>query len=186
MWTKKSSRVLSFMCAVLLLCLPSVGICSEAQATGREETVTVSMQDWNTLKANNAAQKKALQESQAALTEARKELTASQTALTEARELLELSQMTSAEAQEKLLTLLKESELQKAEIEKLRQELTALKSESLTASDALTKANQYLSDTKKEIEANEATHRKRENQLERQRLLWQIVAVLIGGVAVAK
>ena len=186
MWTKISSRVLSFMCVALLLCLPSVGMCSEAQATGREETLTVSMQDWNKLKANNAAQKKALQESQTALTEVRKELNALREVLTEAKALLESSQMTSTEAQERLATLLKESELQKAEIGKLRQELSALKAESKTASDALTKANQYLSDTKKEIEANEATRRKREAQLERQRLLWQIVAVIVGGVAVAK
>ena len=185
MWTKKSLCALSFMCAVLLLSLPSAVSCSEARATSQAETLTVSMQDWNALKANNAAQRKALEESQAALTEARKELTASQTALTEARELLELSQMTSTEAQEKLMQLLRESETQKVEIEKLRQELTALKSESLTASDALSKANQYLQDTKKEIEANEAAWRKRENQLERQRLLWQIVAVLVGGVAIA-
>ena len=185
MWTKKSSRVLSFMCTVLLLCLPSVGICSEAQATSREETLTVSMQDWNKLKANTAAQKKALLESQAALTEARKELNASREALTEAKALLESSQTTSTEAQEKLLVLLKESELQKAEIAKLRQELSALKAESKTASDALTTANQYLQDTRREIMENEATWRKRENQLERQRLLWQLACVIIGGVAIA-
>lgn len=93
--------------------------------------------------------------------------------------------MTSTEAQEKLMELLEESKLQKAEIEKLRKELTTLRQESATASDALTKANEYLRNTKAEIEANEAAWRKRENQLERQRLLWQIIAVVIGGAAIA-
>ena len=83
------------------------------------------------------------------------------------------------------MALLEESKLQKAEIEKLRKELTTLRQESATASDALTKANEYLRNTKAEIEANEAAWRKRENQLERQRLLWQIIAVVIGGAAIA-
>ncbi|MBR1761533.1 MAG: hypothetical protein IJ741_10215 [Schwartzia sp.] len=186
MWTKKSLCVLSFMCAALLLCFSPAGICSETQATSREETLTASMRDWNALKANNAAQKKALQESQTALTEARKELNASREALTEAKALLESSQMTSTEAQERLATLLQEYEIQKAELIALRQELSALKAESKTASDALTKANQYLQDTKKEIEANEAIHRKREAQLERQRLLWQLACLVVGGVAIAR
>ncbi len=186
MWTKINSRVLFFMCAVLLLSLPSVGLCSEAE-TNHPDTLTISVKDWETLRANNAAQRKALEESRQALTEARKELDASQTALTEAKALLALSQTTSTEAQEKLIALLEESKLQKAEIEKLRQELTALRQESATASDALTKANKFLADTKAEIEANEAAWRKRENQLERQRLLWQIVSVLAicGGAAIA-
>ena len=83
------------------------------------------------------------------------------------------------------MQLLNESAMQKAEIETLRKELSELKTESATASDALLKANQYLQDTKKEIEANEAAWRKRENQLERQRLLWQIISVLVGGAGVA-
>ena len=57
----------------------------------------------------------------------------------------------------------------------------------MEASDALTKANQYLQDIKKEIDANEKRWKARETQLERQRVLWQIVAVLAaaGGVAAA-
>ena len=184
MWTKKSLCALSFMYAVLLLFLPSVGSCSEAE-TSHPDTLTISVKDWETLRANNDAQRKALEESKQALTEAKKELDASQTAVTEAKALLELSQMTSTEAQEKLMALLEESKLQKAEIEKLRKELTTLRQESATASDALTKANEYLRNTKAEIEANEAAWRKRENQLERQRLLWQIIAVVIGGAAIA-
>ena len=57
----------------------------------------------------------------------------------------------------------------------------------MEASNALTKANQYLQDIKKEIDANEKRWKARETQLERQRVLWQIVAVLAaaGGVAAA-
>jgi len=44
-----------------------------------------------------------------------------------------------------------------------------------------------LQDIKKEIDANEKRWKARETQLERQRVLWQIVAVLAaaGGVAAA-
>ena len=85
------------------------------------------------------------------------------------------------------MQLSNESRTQKAEIEKLTQELKEAKSESLTAYESIAKANKFLADTKAEIEANEAAWRKRENQLERQRLLWQIVSVLAvcGGVAIA-
>ena len=184
MWTRKSLCITFLLLLSCFLFLPSAGFCSPAEKA-EQDTLTISKKDWEILKANNAAQKKALEESQAALTEAKAELSVSQTALSEARKLLEASQMTSSEAQEKLMQLLNESAMQKAEIETLRKELSELKTESATASDALLKANQYLQDTKKEIEANEAAWRKRENQLERQRLLWQIISVLVGGAGVA-
>lgn len=184
MWTKKNLCVLSFMCAVLLLSLPSVGFCSEAE-TNPPDTLTISVKDWETLQRNNAEQKKALEESQKELEEARKARNESDRALNEAKALLENSQMSSSEMQEKLISLLNESATLKAEIVTLKNELALAKSESATASDAIAKANQYLADTREEILANEAAWRKREAQLERQRLLWQIVAVVLGGVAIA-
>jgi septal ring factor EnvC (AmiA/AmiB activator) len=84
-----------------------------------------------------------------------------------------------------LEALRKEYEQQKAELMTLKEELRTQKNESATASDALTKANQFLQDTKVEIEAREAAWRKREAQLERQRFLWQIACVIVGGVAAA-
>ena len=185
MW-RKIRLLVMLASAVLCLSLASpLGSCSEAQTTRQADALTVSRTDWNALKANNAAQRKALEESKQELSEARTALNASRTALAEARSLLEVSQMTSTEAQERLIQLSQEYETQKAELEMLRRELAALKAESVTVSDALLKVNQYLQDTKAEIEANEATHRKRENQLERQRLFWQIACLVVGGVAAA-
>ena len=175
MWTRKRAFTfgLSFFFCFSLAC---VGGCSEAA----QDTITISKEDWNRLKQNNAEQQKALEESKKELTEARLELEESRKASTEAKELLEISQMTSTEAQEKLLTLLEEFGMQKQEISKLRAELTAQRAELKTAYESIEKANQFLTDTKKAIEANEAAWRKRENQLERQRLEWQIASVLFG------
>ena len=186
MWKKRAklfiTALLSLLCFSLL---PSVGGCSETQA--ETDTITISKTDWERLTANNAVQKKALEESQAELSEARTAQKESEKALEEATLLLKLSQMSSGEMQEMLVQLSNESRTQKAEIEKLTQELKEAKSESLTAYESIAKANKFLADTKAEIEANEAAWRKRENQLERQRLLWQIVSVLAvcGGVAIA-
>ena len=179
MWTRKRAFIfgLSFFFCFSLAC---VGGCSEAKAETEPTTITISKEDWNRLKQNNEEQQKALIESRKELTEARLELEESRKASTEARELLEISQMTSTEAQEKLLTLLEEFGMQKQEISKLRAELTAQRAELKTAYESIAKANQFLNDTKKEIEANEAAWRKRENQLERQRLEWQIASVLLG------
>lgn len=186
MWTKKKLSSALAIWAFSFLWFSLAGTASAAAAETAAETVTISKEDWITLQKNNAAQKKALEESQKELNEARKALTESEQALTEVKNFLEVSQATSTEAQERLMQLLSEYGMQKAEIETLRIELDAQMKESLTASEALKAANQFLQDTKKEIEAHEAAWRKRENQLERQRLLWQIVSVVLGGVAVAR
>lgn len=179
MWRKKAKLFITALLSLLcFLCLPSVGGCS-AQTT-EQDTITISKTDWERLKANNDAQAKALNESQAELNAVKQAQAESKKALSEARLLLNLSQMSSSEMQDMLTQLLNESAMQKAEIEKLTQELKDAKAESLTAYESMMKANQYLNDTKKEIEANEAAWRKRENQLERQRLEWQIASVLIG------
>ena len=179
MWKKKAKRFITVLLSLLCFSLfPSAGGCS-AQTT-ETDTITISKTDWEKLKTNNDAQRRALEESQAELNEAKKAQAESEKELSEARLLLNLSQMSSTEMQDMLTQLLNESAMQKAEIEKLTQELKDAKAESLTAYEAISKANQYLADTKKEIEANEAAWRKRENQLERQRLEWQIASVLIG------
>lgn len=178
MWKTKSRGITFALVFALLLLSPCAGSCSEAQA--EQDTLTISRTDWERLKQNNEMQRKALEESQKELLEAREAQSESEKALTEAKLLLNLSQMSSSEMQDMLTQLLNESATQKAEIEKLKTELKDAKSESLTAYESIAKANQYLSDTKKEIEANEAAWRKRENQLERQRLEWQIASVLFG------
>ena len=178
MWRKTKQYTTAVLLLAFCLLFGSVGSCS-AQTT-ETDTITISKMDWEKLKANNEMQAKALSESQAELNEVKKAQAESEKALQEARLLLNLSQMSSSEMQDMLAQLLSESATQKAEIAKLTQELKNAKAESLTAYESIAKANQYLSDTKKEIEANEAAWRKRENQLERQRLEWQIASVLFG------
>ena len=187
MWRITKKYIMPVLLAVLFLSFSSVGSCSEAVAGTEEDMILVSRKDWNELKQNNAAQAKALSESQAELSEVKKAQAESERALIEAQTLLETSTMTSEEMTKLCATLLTELNLQKAENAKLMQELKDAKAESLTASDAILKANQFLADTKKEIEAREAEWRKRENQLERQRLEWQILFALAvcGGVALA-
>ena len=178
MWKRKAKL---FITAVFsLLCfsfLPCVGMFSRAEAA-EPDTVTISRADWNALMQNNVEQAKALTESQAELNEVKKAREESDKALIEAKALLESSQMTSDEMTKLCATLMAELNLQKAENAKLTKELQDAKQESLTAYESIAKANQYLSDTKAEIEANEAAWRKRENQLERQRLLWQVFSAL--------
>jgi len=179
MWKKKArlfiTALLSLLCFSLL---PSVGGCSAPMT--EQDTITISKTDWIALKQNNEMQAKALSESQAELSEVKKAQEESEKALSEAKTLLEASQMTSGEMTSLCATLLNELNLQKAENEKLTQELKDAKAESLTAYEAISKANRYLQDTKAEIEANEATWRKRERQLECQRLEWQLASMLFG------
>lgn len=187
MW--KRNGVISALLAVLSLSALSLGLFTPAhvEAATEPDTITISKTDWNALIQNNKEQKTALIESQRELSEVKRAQEESEKALEEATLLLKLSQMSSGEMQEMLVQLSNESRTQKAEIEKLTQELKEAKSESLTAYESIAKANKFLADTKAEIEANEAAWKKRENQLERQRLLWQIVSVLAvcGGVAIA-
>ena len=178
MWTIKRLCTTLFLLSALLLCSGFAGTCFAQQT--ETDTITISKTDWERLKQNNAEQKKAWEESQKELSEAKATQKELEKALTEANLLLNLSRMNSNEMQDMLMQLLSESQTQKAEIEKLQTELKNAKSESLTAYESIAKANQYLAATKEEIEANEAAWRKRENQLERQRLEWQIASVLFG------
>lgn len=188
MWYKTKMGITLSLLLALCFCVPCAGSCSQAAAGTTEETLTVSKKDWERLKANNDAQAKALNESQAELNAVKQAQAESERALSEAKILLETSQMTSDEMTKLCATLLNELNLQKAENAKLMQELKDAKAESLTAYEAISNANQYLQDMKAEIEANEATWRRREAQLERQRFLWQIISVACayGGYAIAK
>ena len=181
MWTKTGRCIILLLLVVFCLCSLSVGSCSGAVEKA-EETITVSRTDWEKLKANNAAQREALSGLWTELLEAKTARDESNQALLEAKSLLEASQMTSDEMMQKLIQLLNESQMQKDEIARLKSELAAAKSESRTTYESIVKANQYLSDTKAEIEAQRAEWQKREAKLERQRLEWQILfALAVGG-----
>jgi len=181
MWEKAKWFAMPLLAFCYFCFSPGLGSCSEAAEGKTTEVMSVSKEDWMRLKVNNDAQKIALNESEKALREAKEALDASRAALDESERELETSKA-------ELEALRKEYELQKAELITLRAELKTQKNESATASDALTRANQFLQDTKAEIEANEAAWRKREAQLERQRFLWQIISVACayGGYAIAK
>lgn len=190
MWTSKRKTIFLVTLALSLLffvCSSERGSCSQAAAETAEEMILVSKKDWTKLKQNYEEQRKATEMLWKELLEARTALGESNQALDEARSLLETSQMTSDEMMQKLIQLLEESKMQKSEIERLKTELLTVKTESLNSYESLVKANQFLSDTRKEIKAREAEWRKRENQLERQRLTWQILFALAvgGGVAIA-
>ena len=187
MWSKTKRCIMLLLLPVCCLYVLSAGSCSEA-AEAVEETIVVSKKDWNALKLNNEMQRKALSELWAELLEARTARDESSQALTEAKALLESFSMTTTEQQDKLMQLLEESKMQKAEIAKLKKDLADAKSESLTSYESIQRANRFLADTRAEIEAQRSEWRKRENQLERQRLLWQIFSALCvyGGYQLAK
>ncbi len=176
--------VLPLLC---LFCFSGLGSCSQAAVETTEETILVSRKDWTRLKQNYDEQRKVAEMLWKELLEARTALGESNQALDEAKSLLETSQMTSDEMMQKLIQLLEESKMQKSEIERLKTELLTVKTESLNSYESLVKANQFLQDTREEIKAREAEWRKRENQLERQRVFWQIAFALAigGGVAIA-
>ena len=81
------------------------------------------------------------------------------------------------------LNLLTESQ---AELMTLRNELQTAKNDVQSARQSLKTANSELQKALQSVEASEKEHRRRETQLERQRVLWQIIAVIVGGVAIAK
>ena len=186
MWTRTKFCSLSWLLLLLALSVsPCIGYCSESNQSA--DSMTISKTDWTILQQSNEMQRKALDESLRELSAVKKAQEESETALTEARTLLATSQMESDEMTKLCMTLLTELQTQKAENARLMLELKNAKAESATASDAITKANKYLIDTKAQIEANEAAWRKRETQLERQRLFYQILSVLAvgGGIALA-
>ena len=72
------------------------------------------------------------------------------------------------------------------ELKTLRNELKACKAEAESARASLAIANDELQKASESFKQSEAAHKRRENQLERQRLLWQIITVIVGGVAVSR
>jgi len=91
-----------------------------------------------------------------------------------------------SESGEELTAALNALTQSQAELTKLKAELQTCKNEAESARLSLQIANRDLQIASESLKASEAEHRERENQLERQRLLWQILTVIIGGVAVAK
>lgn len=73
-----------------------------------------------------------------------------------------------------------------AQIEILQSRLTELKSESEQAKSSLVTANEELASASESLKRSEEAHMKTESALRTQKILWQAIAIILGGVAIAK
>ncbi len=92
---------------------------------------------------------------------------------------LSASEMDSASA-------LKELTEARQELTLLRLELTRYRKEAESASESLTIAQDELNNALKSLKESEAAHARTENRLRNQRTAWQIIALILGGVAVTR
>lgn len=150
----------------LVFFLPG-GVCS-----AQSQAITMSFEDLTILEEHCKAQEIALEQSLTALEEARELLTDLGQELTDSAQEL-------TESQASLAELKRELSAHKVELAKLKLELSRLKTESAQLSDTLKKANQSLNDT-------EAVYKKESKKTKRQTRIWQVIAVILGGVAAAK
>lgn len=170
----------------LLLVLPlSYGVCA-ATPNPQESTVSMSSEDLTRLGEISRAQEKALNESAQDLMMARAALNASNEALTKAKQELAASQETLTHSRQETAQLLSELSTQRQEIAALKQRLNVLSSESQNAESALQRANESLQNTRLEFRKNEEEHTNRERRLKNKITVWQVVAVILGGVALSK
>ena len=203
--TRKTICSLACLCS-LFLASPGYGICS-ATEDPQEAAVSMSSADLMRLKENNAMQEQALSESAQALEKARAALTESNKALSEARQELTASEEQVRALREQSATLkeqLRASQealtisqneavqlssaltAQRSEIAQLKERLTGLGSESENAASVLQRANESLQNTRLEFQKNEQEHARREKRLNNKITVWQIIAVILGGVALSK
>lgn len=187
----KGPRLYCLLLAVCFaLALPGISLASPAQ---EQQIVIVSSNDWTILQENNKKQEIALQKSAEALTTARQALTESTAALQTTQKELEQSKtelqtlrQALTASQKETSELLTNLQMQKAETQRLRQQLTTLQEQSATASNSIEAAQKYLNDTRAEILANEKACDKTEKALKNRITAWQVVAAILGGVAIAK
>ncbi|MFC2461022.1 MAG: hypothetical protein ACFNQB_07445 [Selenomonas noxia] len=203
--TRKNICSLACLC-LLFLVSSGYGICS-ATENPQEAAVSMSSVDLTRLKENSAMQAQALSasardleiahvalnESNKALKEARQELTASEERMRtlkeqseKLQELLRASKEALMISQRETLQLSSELSAQRSEIAQLKQRLMGLGSESENAASALRRANESLQSTRLEFQKNEQEHARREKQLKNKITVWQIIAVILGGVALGK
>lgn len=163
----------------LLLCvLAPSGFCS-GMSEQTQESVTLSMSDFRTLRENNRKQQELLTKLSAELQTAREQLQSSRGELTIVKASLTTSQ-------KQTLELEKELAEQKQLSEKLQKQLTELQALQTNARDSLEEANQSLKSMTDEIKAERAQREKNERRLRQQKTLWQILAIGLGAWAAAK
>ncbi|WP_315452232.1 hypothetical protein [uncultured Selenomonas sp.] len=183
--TRKICCSLVLLSSLLLASLPSYGVCA-ATPNPQESTVSMSSEDLTRLSEISRAQEKALRESAQDLMTARAALNESNEALTKAKQELAASQETLTHSRQETAQLLNELSAQRQEIAALKQRLNALSSESQNAESALQRANESLQNTRLEFRKNEEEHARRERHLKNKIIVWQVVAVILGGVALSK
>ena len=173
----KNTESLFILLLLFWLLLP-FGTCSATQAQDQTQVI-VSIEDWTTLQENNSAQLMALQKSEEALQIAKTALKESAINLKAARKELKQSKA-------ELTALQMELKEQQEETLRLRKQLQQLQEKSASVSGSIEAAQKYLNDTREEILANEKAHTKTEKELKNKITAWQIVAVIIGGIAICK
>lgn len=183
----------SFLLALLAcfaLAWPGISSASPAQA---QQTVTMSRTDLIELQENNRKQQIALMQSAEALKKAQDALQTSAQALKQTREELtqskaetqNLKQALTASQSETAL-LLSDLEKQKQETQTLQQQLQTLQLQSKAAGNSLAEAQKYLDDTRAEWLKSEKAHERTETRLKNRIKAWQIVAAIVGGVALTR
>lgn len=183
----------SFLLALLACCAlawPGISLASPAPD---QQTIAVSKSDWMTLQENNRKQQTALEMSAKALKQAQTALETSQTALSEAQNTLRASredttalQKALNESQQETTALRSELRQQKDQAERLRTQLTELQQQSSSAENSIAAAQKSLDDTRAEWLKSEKTHERTENRLKNRIKAWQIVAAIVGGVALTR
>ena len=173
----KNTKSLFILLLLFWLLLP-FGTCSATQAQDQTQVI-VSIEDWTTLQENNSAQLMALQKSEEALQIAK-------TALKESAINLQAARKELKQSKAELTALQMELKEQQEETLRLRKQLQQLQEKSSSVSGSVEAAQKYLNDTREEILANEKAHAKTEKELKNKITAWQIVAVIIGGIAICK
>lgn len=183
----------SFLLALLACCAlawPGISLASQAPD---QQTIAVSKSDWMTLQENNRKQQTALETSAKALKQAQTALETSQTALSEAQNTLKTSrentkalQTALSESQQETIALKNELKQQKEQIGTLQLRLTELRQQSSNAENSIAAAQKSLDDTRAEWLKSEKAHERTENRLKNRIKAWQIVAAIVGGVALTR
>ena len=155
---------------ILLFVLLLSQLCGISSA--QSQSVMMSQEDLLTLEQTCELSEMALRQSLTELEAAKELLTESEQELTNLLQELSDSQELCDELRQELAKL-------KVESAKLKSELSLLKVSSTKASSDLMKAEKSLQDT-------EAAYKKERKKQVRQTRLWQVIAVILGGVAIAK
>ncbi len=168
MWKKLLSRtkICSALLALCLLFAPSVTYAATIS------TPTLTPEQSITLSQVLTEQERALEEALSLLDEAEIALEESETELN-----ISLSEL--AQAKQELIK-------QKLEIKKLQATLGEQKLELESASASIANANKLLAQAKAEMEVSEKKHTQKENSLRGERAFYQVLCIILGGVAAVK